>query len=241
DGGGPLNDQENVVQSSSTFAFITVKDMPNLDPQFLNLPNLAAIDENSAVDTSVFTVRARDPDTGVNDQILYSIESTNAPDLFQINDVTGQISIKTVFDREELLDIDAVVILQIKASETNLNVDGIIASTIGELQISIGDLNDNGPEFYECEGETESCTQKNNFIGQVDEHSSAGLSVNELNIRVKDPDQGQNSRFNLRLEGPDKDAFAVSPSTGLGESFVQVIIKDPSAVDYEKNTVMSVQ
>lgn len=77
----------------------------------------------------------------------------------------------------------------LQASETNLNVDGIIASTIGEIQISIGDLNDNGPEFYECEGEPESCTQKNSFIGKVDEHSSAGLSVNELNIRVKDPDQ----------------------------------------------------
>lgn len=68
-------------------------------------------------------------------------------------------------------------------------MDGIIASTMGELHISIGDLNDNGPEFYECEGETESCTQKNSFTGQVEEHSSAGLSVNELNIIVKDPDQ----------------------------------------------------
>ncbi len=68
-------------------------------------------------------------------------------------------------------------------------MNGIIANTIGELQISIRDLNDNGPEFYECEGETETCTQKTSFIGIVDEHSSAGLSVNELNIRVKDPDQ----------------------------------------------------
>ncbi|XP_058654217.1 cadherin-related family member 2 [Onychostoma macrolepis] len=240
DGGGPLNGI-HVVQSSSAIAFITVKDMPNLDPQFLNLPNLVTIQENSAVGTSILTVRARDPDTGVNDQIHYSIESTNAPDLFQINEMTGDISIKTAFDREELLDIDAVVILEIKASETNLNVDGIIASTIGELQITIGDLNDNGPEFYECEGETESCTKKNSFEGKVDEHSSAGLSVNDLNIRVKDPDQGQNSRFNLRLEGPDKDAFAVSPSTGVGEGSVQVIVKDPSAVDYEKKKVMSVQ
>lgn len=41
---------------------------------------------------------------------------TNAPDLFQINEVTGDISIKTLIDREELLDIDAVVILQIKVS-----------------------------------------------------------------------------------------------------------------------------
>ncbi len=53
--------------------------------------------------------------------------------------------------------------------------------------------------------------------------------------------QGQNSRFNLRLDGPDKDAFAVSPSTGVGESVVQVIVKDPSAVDYETKRVMSVQ
>ncbi|XP_016420394.1 cadherin-related family member 2-like isoform X1 [Sinocyclocheilus rhinocerous] len=215
--------------------------MPNLDPQFLNLPDLAAVDENSPVGTSVFIVRARDPDTGINDQIHYSIESADAPDLFQINDETGEISIKTVFDREELLDKNAVVMLQIKGSETNCNVVGVIASTIGELQISIGDVNGNGPEFYECEGEIETCTQKNSFIGKVDENSSAGLSVNELNIRVKDPDQGLNSRFNLRLEGPDKDVFAVSPSTGVGESSVQVIIKDSSAVDYEKKKVMYVQ
>lgn len=53
--------------------------------------------------------------------------------------------------------------------------------------------------------------------------------------------QGQNSRFNLRLDGPDKDSFTVSPSTGVGESFVQVLVKDQSTVDYEEKRVMSVQ
>ncbi|KAL1261800.1 hypothetical protein QQF64_007065, partial [Cirrhinus molitorella] len=239
DGGGPLNDNTNMVQSSSVTAFITVVDTPDQDPQFLNLPNLVTVNENSDVGTSVFNVRARDPDTGVNDVIHYSIDDTNAPNLFQIDENTGDLSIQTKFDREELLDIDAVVLLQIKASETNPNVNGVVASTKGQLQISIGDLNDNGPKFYECEGET--CTEKGTFIGEVEENSSAGLSVNKLNIKVKDPDQGQNSKFNLRLEGPDKEAFAVSPSTGQGESSVQVTIKDPSAVDYEKKTVMSVQ
>jgi len=75
----------------------------------------------------------------------------------------------------------------LQARETNPNVDGVIATTVLDLQISIGDINDNGPEFYECEGET--CTQKNSFTGKVDEHSSVGLAVNDLNIRVKDPDQ----------------------------------------------------
>lgn len=160
-------------------------------------------------------------------------------------------------------------------------MDGVIASTVSDLEISIGDINDNGPEFYECEGET--CTQKNSFTGRVNEHSSAGLAVNDLNITVKDPDQvcsnntwmvssvkilcccffsfiemmtvmlfyllmfnlfmiqGQNSMFNLELAGPDKDAFHVSPSSGLGDSLVQVTIKDSGAVDYEKKTVMYVQ
>lgn len=53
--------------------------------------------------------------------------------------------------------------------------------------------------------------------------------------------QGQNSNFNLELAGPDKDAFLVSPTSGLGDSFVQVTIKDPDLVDYEKKTVMYVQ
>lgn len=237
DGGGRLHG-EDVVKSTAAFAFITVIDVADINPQFLNLPNFAAIDENSDVGKSVFTVRARDPDTGINDKIHYSIESTNAPDLFQINEMTGEISVKTQFDREELLHI-ATVELLIKASETHVNVDGVIASTVSDLQISIGDINDNGPEFYECESET--CTQKNSFTGKVDEHSSAGLAVNELNIRVKDPDQGQNSNFNLELAGPDKDAFLVSPSSGLGDSFVQVTIKDQNLVDYEKKTVMYVQ
>jgi len=53
--------------------------------------------------------------------------------------------------------------------------------------------------------------------------------------------QGQNSKFNLELAGPDKDAFLVSPSSGLGDNFVQVTIKDPAKVDYENKTVMNVQ
>ncbi|CAM4616385.1 unnamed protein product [Leuciscus chuanchicus] len=238
DGGGTLHG-ENKVQSTAAFAFITVKDVADINPQFLNLPNFATIAENSDVDEPVFTARAIDPDIGINDKILYSIESTNAPELFQIEEKTGEISVKTKFDREELLDIGATVVLRIKASETHLNVDGVIASTVSDLEISIGDINDNGPEFYECESDT--CTQKNSFTGKVDEHSSVGLAVNDLNIRVKDPDQGQNSRFNLELAGPDKDAFHVSPSSGLGDSPVQVTIRDSLAVDYEKKTVMYVE
>lgn len=66
-------------------------------------------------------------------------------------------------------------------------MNGVIASTVQNLQITIGDLNDNGPDFYECEGDT--CSQKTTFTGNVDEHSSVGVAVAGLHISVKDPDQ----------------------------------------------------
>ncbi|XP_057206141.1 cadherin-related family member 2 isoform X2 [Triplophysa rosa] len=240
DGGGLLGGVI-VNQSTEVTAFITIKDVPDMDPQFLNLPNMVTIYENSPVDTSVFTVKARDPDTGINDPIRYSIEPTNPPDLFQIIEKDGKITVQSEFDREALLDIvgSAVVELKIKASETNPNVNGVIASTVQTLQITIGDVNDNGPDFYECEGDT--CTKKNSFTGNVDEHSSVGVAVAALNIRVKDPDQGENSKFVLHLDGPDKDAFSVTPSSGVGDSSVQVTIKDSNTVDFEIKRTMSVQ
>jgi len=43
-----------VFQSTAAFAFLTVKDVPDINPQFLNLPNLASIDENTDVVSGVF-------------------------------------------------------------------------------------------------------------------------------------------------------------------------------------------
>ncbi|KAK1799080.1 hypothetical protein P4O66_007336 [Electrophorus voltai] len=236
DGGGPLYDNPHYVQSSNTTAFITVVDVPDLDPQFLNLPNMVTVNENSSVGTSVFKVQARDPDTGINDIIWYSIADTNEPGLFQINENDGVVSIKTVFDREALLH--NVVQLMVKATETKLNVDNNYAHTTAKLDITIGDLNDNAPLFYECT--EDQCFETNTFTGSINEHS-VGLSVTGLNMRVKDKDLGENSRFNLHLEGPDQDAFSVSPVSGSLESNVLIQVKNPNAVDYEKTKTMTVK
>ncbi|XP_066497558.1 cadherin-related family member 2 [Hoplias malabaricus] len=239
DGGGPLHENPNFVQFETTTAIIRVIDVPDLDPQFLNLPNMATVNENSPVGTSVFKVQARDPDTGINDIIHYSIEDTNAPDLFHIDRDSGVVSVKTMFDREEWLDIDATVVLTIKAQEANLNVSGVHASTMANLQVTIGDVNDNKPLIYNCSGD--SCLESTSFTGNINEHSAAGLSISDFSMRVKDPDLGENSRFLLRLEGPDKEAFSVSPSSAISDTAVLILVKNPNAVDYEKKKTMMVE
>ncbi|XP_030621392.1 cadherin-related family member 2 [Chanos chanos] len=239
DGGGPLNDVENFIQSSETTVFITVTDVPDLDPQFLGTPYLATVDEHSPVGKSILKVQARDPDTGVNDAIRYSLINVAEYDLFQINEVDGVITVKKNFDREDFSDPDKIVELQVKATEANPNVNGIHASATEKVQITIGDINDNEPKFYNCADS--SCLEESNFNGNIDEHTSAGLPVAGLHIKVKDTDKGVNSQFTLLLEGTDKDAFSVSPLSALSESFVQILVKDSNAVDYEKKKTMTVQ
>uniref|UniRef100_A0A8C0T0K5 Cadherin-related family member 2 n=1 Tax=Canis lupus familiaris TaxID=9615 RepID=A0A8C0T0K5_CANLF len=58
---------------------------------------------------------------------------------------------------------------------------------------------------------------------------------------VYDPDKGNNGTFLLSLGGPDAEAFSVSPERAAGSSDVQVLVRAPAMVDYERKTVMLVQ
>lgn len=58
--------------------------------------------------------------------ILSFFTDTNAPDLFQIEESTGLITVKTQIDREELLHIDASVVLSVKVSLLTTEFDGIL-------------------------------------------------------------------------------------------------------------------
>ncbi|XP_010898483.2 cadherin-related family member 2 isoform X1 [Esox lucius] len=239
DGGGPSYYNVTEFLSSTAFAFITVVDVPDLDPSFLNTPYTASVNEHSKVGLPVFKVSAIDKDTGINDVITYSIEATNPPDLFEISASDGIISVKSDIDREALLDIDAEVILTVKATEENPSILGFRANSSTQVKITINDINDNKPKFYNCD--MEPCEETSIFTANIFEHSSKNLPVDGLKIKAKDMDARENGKFELHLEGPDKNAFTVLPSVAYSESEIQILVKNPDDVDYEKSTSMVVQ
>lgn len=55
------------------------------------------------------------------------------------------------------------------------------------------------------------------------------------------PLQGNNGTFLLTLGGPDAEAFSVSPQRAVGSVDVQVLVREPSLVDHERQSVMLVQ
>ncbi|NWH66854.1 CDHR2 protein, partial [Geococcyx californianus] len=263
DGGGLLH---NVLtfQQSSTYLSLTIHDLPNLDPWFLNEPYSGSVPENCNLGTTVLTVTAMDRDTGVNDEISYNITNSSLP--FTINATTGTITVCGALDREELPSEE--VLLEVTAREKNLDIHGKVAQASTLVTIVVTDVNDNKPHFYHCS--LPSCNfstdAQNNFRGNIIEHSSSRLPVSNLSIVAHDPDkvracsggwgagvcaccsllrispvQGINSSYELYLQDPNDRAFTVSPSRIVGTGQVQILVQDPDYVDYEISHVMVVQ
>ncbi|NXO34593.1 CDHR2 protein, partial [Locustella ochotensis] len=238
DGGGWLHNNWKV-QESFTYLSLTIKDVANLNPRFLNEPYSGSVPENCDLGTSVLTVDAMDQDTGVNDKIFYSIINASVP--FVINNITGTITVSEPLDREQLPREE--VLLEVKAREENLDIHGKEAQTSTLVTILVTDVNDNKPQFYNCSLSScdfSACAQ-NNFTGNIIEHSSSRLPVSNLNIAAHDPDKGINSSFELSLHGPNANAFTVFPTTIVGTGEVQILVQNSSLVDYEISHVMVVQ
>ncbi|XP_027499548.1 cadherin-related family member 2 isoform X2 [Corapipo altera] len=238
DGGGLLHNNW-IVQQSFTYLSLTIEDVPNLDPRFLNEPYSGSVPENCPLGTIVLTVTALDRDTGVNDEIFYSIPNSSVP--FAINATTGTITVSKPLDREQLPSEE--VLLEVMAREKNLNIYGNVAQTSTLVTVTVTDINDNKPQFYNCS--LSSCnfsaSVQDNFRGSIIEHSSTRLPVSNLSIVAHDPDKGINSSFKLSLQGPNASAFDVSPEMIVGTGEVQILVHDPSLVDYEISHVMVVQ
>ncbi|NWH41113.1 CDHR2 protein, partial [Chloropsis hardwickii] len=238
DGGGWLHNNWTV-QKSFTYLSLTIKDVPNLDPRFLNEPYSGSVPENCDLGTVVLTVTAMDQDTGVNDEISYIITNASVP--FAINNATGTITVSEPLDREQLPSEE--VLLVVMAREKHLDIHGRVANTSTLVTILVIDVNDNKPQFYNCS--LSSCnfsaSAQSNFTGSIIEHSSTRLPVSHLNIVAYDPDKGINSNFELSLHGPNANAFTVFPTTIAGAGEVQILVQNSSLVDYEISHVMVVQ
>ncbi|NWI59031.1 CDHR2 protein, partial [Calyptomena viridis] len=238
DGGGWLHNSW-IVQQSFAYLSLTIQDVPNLDPRFLNEPYSGSVPENCDLGTTVLTVTAVDRDTGVNDEIFYNITNSSVP--FAINATMGTITVSEPLDREQLPSEE--VLLEVMAREKNLDIYGKVAETRTLVTVTVTDVNDNKPQFYNCL--VSSCnfstSAQDNFTGSVIEHSSSRLPVSDLSIVAHDPDKGINSSFKLSLQGPNAEAFTVSPEVIVGTGEVQLLVYDPSLVDYEISHVMVVQ
>uniref|UniRef100_A0A5F8GF29 Cadherin-related family member 2 n=1 Tax=Monodelphis domestica TaxID=13616 RepID=A0A5F8GF29_MONDO len=236
-------DKNNPLCSQTVFLTITVIDLPDLDPQFLQEPYTASIGEDAPMGTSVLTLKTMDGDKGINDLVKFSISNSTRP-WFDINEQTGVITVSHSLDRELLLDEDEEVHLEVTATEIHLNIYGQEAKASTWVTIRVTDVNDHSPKFYNCilpDCDFSDDKVVTTFSGYVAEHASTRVPVSNLSIVAYDPDKGLNGTFLLSLAGPDRMAFVVSPEKVVNTGEVQVLVWQSNLVDFEKKQTMEVE
>ena len=132
------SDNAPIPKSNIVRVNFTVLDENDNSPTFVNVANFTIM-ENSALGTSVGSISARDSDAGSNGQVRYSIVKGNKDDVFQINPVSGKITVNGKIDREEV----ASYTLTLMASDQGKPA----MKTEKDFYITVEDQNDNPPEF----------------------------------------------------------------------------------------------
>ncbi|KAG7518852.1 protocadherin alpha-3-like [Solea senegalensis] len=199
-------------KSGDMHILVNVLDVNDNAPVFTKDIYSVMLDENAPVGTTVVQVNATDLDEGPNGDVIYSFSNgmnQNILTLFDIDQLTGEITVKCSIDYEEKDRYD----IEIEASDKGQAP----LTTEKSVIIQIVDVNDNAPEI-----------EVTSFSSSIPEDSRPGTTV--ALISVNDLDSGLNGKVICSI-GEDV-PFALSPS--LRDKMFSIVTK--SALDREKQS-----
>ncbi|XP_068182499.1 protocadherin alpha-3-like [Antennarius striatus] len=205
DGGKPAKSGEMNI-------LVKVLDVNDNAPIFSKYDHSVMLNENIAVGTKVIQINAIDLDDGPNGDVVYSLSnsmSNRILKLFDINQSTGEITVKSSIDYEEKEKYE----IEIEASDKGLPPLATQKSVI----IKIVDINDNAPEI-----------EVTSFSSSIPEDSRPGTTV--ALISVNDLDSGLNGKVICSMD--ENVPFMLTPSTK--DKMYSLVTKSP--LDREKQS-----
>ncbi|XP_036379708.1 protocadherin Fat 3-like [Megalops cyprinoides] len=184
-----------VVLSSMVDLAITVLDVNDNPPVFQRRDYTATASEDVTVGTELLRVYATSEDIGVNAEIYYSIRSGNELGNFEINVLTGSISVVKPLDFEVCKDY----YLTVEAWDGGTPPLGAVTT----VAIKLTDVNDNAPTFNQ---------DVYNIV--VSEDAAVGQSI--VQLLAEDPDSLLNGQIvHSIVSGDHGNQFAIDPTSGL--------------------------
>ncbi|EDO30364.1 predicted protein [Nematostella vectensis] len=151
--------KESKCSVERTYVVIYVDDVNDNDPVFNQSKYAADVLENSPTGTPVLRVHASDRDQGANGKITYKLTNGNKDDAFSINNVTGEITVAGVIDREAV----HTFVLTVQAEDQG---EPSSRKTFAEVVITVKDENDNFPQF-----------SFTGYEGEIAENSPVGSTI----------------------------------------------------------------
>ncbi|XP_042636647.1 protocadherin gamma-A4-like [Orycteropus afer afer] len=185
------SDGGNPVRSGTARIHVKLIDTNDNAPVFTQPEYHVSVRENVPVGTRLLTVKATDPDEGVNGEVTYSFRKVRdkISQLFQLNSLTGDIAILGDLDYEDsgFYDIDV---------EAH---DGPGLRARSKVLVTVLDVNDNAPEVTVT-----------SLTSSIQETCPPGTVIALFNVH--DGDSGQNGLVTCSV--PDNLPFTLEKTYG---------------------------
>ncbi|XP_066524884.1 protocadherin alpha-3-like [Hoplias malabaricus] len=197
---------------------VSVSDINDNRPVFTQETYTVTLNENAPIGTVVATVNASDADEGINGELVYTLRRSSQSKLtevFHLDSVTGQISVKGNVDHEE----NEVYRLNVQA--TDKGTPPMTADC--RVVIKVLDVNDNKPEI-----------DVTSLSSNVPEDSKRETVI--ALVSVRDKDSGLNGRVICSLS--DNVPFELKPS--VKDNMYSIVTKgllDRELVSYYELTI----
>ncbi|KAK5608976.1 hypothetical protein CRENBAI_017668 [Crenichthys baileyi] len=191
---------------------IDILDVNDNVPVFFSDAYSVSLRENVPLGTTVVQVNATDLDEGTNGEVIYSLGKSmnqHTLKLFDINSITGEITVKGLIDYEERDKYE----IEIEASDKGFAP----LTTEKSVTIKIIDVNDNAPEI-----------EVTSFSSSIPEDSRPGTTV--ALISVNDLDSGLNGKVICSMS--EDIPFTLSPT--IQDTIYSLITQ--SLLDREKQS-----
>ncbi|KAL0974270.1 hypothetical protein UPYG_G00218000 [Umbra pygmaea] len=179
--------------TSTAQVSIILLDVNDCPPMFTSQKR-TYIQENTPVDTVVFTAKAVDADSGPNSYVEYSLKGSLG-NKFDIGTVDGDVRLVGELDREEMSNYTLMVVATDKGEpplSSSMNVTMLVL-----------DVNDNTPSF-----------SQNIYDIEVDENTLTGTDV--IQVFASDADEGTNGQIRFSIAGGNINSdFRIDSVTGV--------------------------
>ncbi|CAH2324367.1 cadherin-15 [Pelobates cultripes] len=199
-------DSGGVTLEEPTDLEIVVIDQNDNPPIFSQKVFQGHVPEGAIPGTLVMTIKATDEDDPQTDnaELRYTIIQQDGPQMFSINQETGDIrTVQVGLDREVVESYNLTVQVA--------DMMGLGLASTAKAVIIIDDINDNAPEFTQDE-----------FFMEVPEHSS-GLEIGRVSVTDKDLRGSPNWKVQFSITGGDPHGeftIRTDPETNEGVLFI---------------------
>ena len=189
------NDRGNPPQVSITDIIVRILDENDNAPEFDEEVYSVVIKENNPVGAFVMKVQATDMDSGDNSRVRYSL-AAKAKELMDIDEDTGEIMAKVMFDFETIERFDFHVFA---TDRTNAR-----RTATATVELIVTDTNDARPEF-----------KQDSYSFGVFENEPVNSEIGS--VQAFDTDSAPFNHFTFHLDSIHRETheFAINPETGI--------------------------